>query len=134
LDKFVEEVTEKPEAYDGNRLRHLIEAFSGALEKHLHHEVKVLVDLEQDEKIDWDLMGKTMAAESKKTADRTLEVPFMITNSDVTYEDGIHGPRFPPFPWFVGQIFRWMYIPVHKGAWRFSCCDDYGQPKELEFA
>ena len=40
------------------------------LEKHLHHEDKVLVDLEKDEAIDWDLMGKTMAQQSKKTADR----------------------------------------------------------------
>lgn len=71
-------------------------------------------------------MGSTNEAKVK-------EVPFIITNSDVTYEDGIHGPRFPPFPWLVGQIFRWVYIPQLKGAWRFSSCDDYGVPKELPF-
>lgn len=57
-----------------------------------------------------------------------------MTNSDVTYESGIHGDRFPPFPWLVGQLFRWWYVPRLRGAWRFSSCDDYGMPKQLPFA
>lgn len=62
------------------------------------------------------------------------EVPFLIVNSDVTYEDGIHGARFPPFPWAVHQIFRWVYIPQLKAAWIFASCDDWGMPKELAYA
>lgn len=48
-------------------------------------------------------------------------------------EDGIHRATWPPMPWFVQVMFRWRYIPLHKGAWRFSSCDQYGYPKELPF-
>ncbi|TVY89036.1 hypothetical protein LAWI1_G008008 [Lachnellula willkommii] len=147
FDKFVSAASDDFTLYDSAQFIKLIDDMGPPLEKHLHHEVKVLVDLEKDEAIDWDLMGKTMAQQSKKTADRVgsttypllnsiayvREVPFMITNSDVSYESGIHGERFPPFPWFVGQIFRWYYVPQLYGAWRFSCCDDYGLPRDLLF-
>ncbi|TEY76400.1 hypothetical protein BOTCAL_0059g00300 [Botryotinia calthae] len=134
FDLYVSGVKDDAKSYDGFKLRELIDVFGPDLESHLHHEIGVLVDLEKDESINWEECGKAMAQYSKKNADKTRDVPFLITNSDVTYESGIHGPRFPPFPWFVGLIFRWIYIPKLKGAWRFSCCDDYGVPKELPFA
>ncbi|PVH72966.1 hypothetical protein DL98DRAFT_520179 [Cadophora sp. DSE1049] len=134
FDLFVQGVQRGERAYDGIVLRELVDRFAGELVAHLKSEVEVLVGLEGDGGIDWDLLGKTMAGESKRIADRTQEVPFLIVNADVTYEGGIHGARFPPFPWFVGQIFRWWYIPQLKGAWRFASCDDYGMPKELPFA
>jgi len=133
FDLYVAGVREGKEEYDGATLRGLIDEFGPSLESHLRAEIELLLELGRDEKIDWGWTGKAMAAHSKKTADRIKEVPFIITNSDVTYEGGVHGPRFPPFPWFVSQIFRWVYIPKLKGAWRFSSCDDYGKPRELPF-
>jgi len=170
FDEWIGEAQKGEREYDGGELRRLIERFARELEEHLRSEVEVLLGLERDEGVDWEVLGKTMARESKRVADRvglsmfsnasffclislsvcfimTLrniwlnltmiqarEVPFLIVNADVTYEGGIHGPRFPPFPWFVGQIFRWWYVPQLKGAWRFASCDDYGMPKELPFA
>ncbi|RDW65618.1 hypothetical protein BP5796_10310 [Coleophoma crateriformis] len=134
FDAFVSRVKDSGEPYDAAELIKIIDTFGGALERHLHHEIEGLVGLEKDQSIDWDLVGKSMAQHSKKVADRVREVPFIITNSDMTYESGIHGVRFPPFPWFVHQIFRWVYVPQLQGAWRFSSCDDYGLPKELPFA
>lgn len=61
-------------------------------------------------------------------------VPFLMTNTDKTFEDGLNNDTWPPFPWIANLIFRWIYVPRHKGAWRFSPCDVYGQPKELPFA
>lgn len=131
-EKFKDgECEEGKVAFDGQELRGIIDDFGPKLETHLHHEVKLLESLAEDASIDWSTLGKAMAAESKRTADRVREVPFMITNSDITYEGGIHGPRFPPFPWAVQQIFRWVYIPQQKEAWRFASCDDYGVPRGL---
>lgn len=62
-----------------------------------------------------------------------LEVPCILTNMELYAEDGIHRATWPPMPWFVLVMFRWRYIPLHKGAWRFSSCDQYGYPKELPF-
>jgi len=132
-DVYVSGVKDDGKPFDGAKLKSLIDDFAPALESHLNNEIKLLESLADDKSVDWDSAGKAMAAYSKKNADRIREVPFLITNSDVTYEDGVSGPRFPPFPWFVGQIFRWVYIPHLKNAWRFSCCDDYGVPKELPF-
>ncbi|KAE9369989.1 hypothetical protein N431DRAFT_493670 [Stipitochalara longipes BDJ] len=134
LDEYIRAVRADVKSYDGTKFVKIIEGFGPALEKHLQNEIVLLESLAKDEKINWDLLGKTMAAHSKKVADKVREVPFLITNSDVTYDSGIHGERFPPFPWFVHQIFRWVYIPQLKGAWRFASCDDCGMPKELPFA
>lgn len=133
FDVYISGVKDDGKEYNGEKLRGLIDAFAPALVTHLKNEIVLLESLADDESIDWDSLGKAMAAHSKKKADRIREVPFLITNSDVSYEHGIHGPRFPPFPWFVGQIFRWVYIPQLKGAWRFSSCDDNGMPKKLPF-
>ena len=57
----------------------------------------------------------------------------MVMNGDLTYEKGVHESYWPPFPWFAGYIFRWKYVPKHAGAWRFSCSDSYGNPRELAF-
>ncbi|KAF8855848.1 hypothetical protein BDZ45DRAFT_486798 [Acephala macrosclerotiorum] len=133
FDKFVEGAKDGSN-YDKEVFMGILNDLGPKLEAHLRSEIGLLLNLEKDQGIDWDLLGKTMAAHSKKVADRNREVPFLITNADVTYEDGIHGARFPPFPWFVHQIFRWVYIPILKDAWKFSSCDDYGMPKELPFA
>lgn len=75
LDNFVVAVTDDVKAYDSTQLLKLIDEMGPPLEKHLHHEVEVLIDLGKDEGIDWELMGKTMAQESKKTADRVIITP-----------------------------------------------------------
>ncbi|PMD67691.1 uncharacterized protein K444DRAFT_649527 [Hyaloscypha bicolor E] len=134
LDEYIQNVKADVKTYDGSKILKITEDLGPALEAHLTNEIDLLESLAKGEKIDWNLLGRAMAAHSKKVADRVREVPFLITNSDVTYESGIHGERFPPFPWFVHQIFRWVYIPQLKGAWRFASCDDYGMPKELPFA
>lgn len=133
FDTCVNGILEYKEEWRGGKLVEKVEGFAGDLHRHLVHEVEVLVSLEADPTIDWIALGRAMADASKKSADRVKEVPFLITNSDVTYEGGIHGARFPPFPWFVHEIFRWIYVPKLKGAWMFSSCDDYGVPRELPF-
>jgi hypothetical protein len=52
---------------------------------------------------------------------------------DLTYEDNIHTDKWFPMPWVVQLMFRWLYVPKYKGAWRFGCCDVYGRPRELVF-
>lgn len=70
FDEYLAEVTADTKPFDASKLIKLIDGFGPALERHLNHEIEVLVELEKDTGIDWELMGKTMAAHSKKTADR----------------------------------------------------------------
>ena len=69
FDVFVAEVKDNGE-YDGTKLVKLIDSFGPALETHLSNEIGLLLSLEKDAQIDWDLLGKTMAQYSKKVADR----------------------------------------------------------------
>jgi hemerythrin-like domain-containing protein len=69
FDVFIAEVRDNGE-YDGAKLVKLIDSFGQALETHLKNEIGLLLSLEKDAQIDWDLLGKTMAQHSKKVADR----------------------------------------------------------------
>lgn len=67
------------------------------------------------------------------TCFQEFEIPAVMTNFDVPFENPWHVQAGPAIPWYVAMIFRWFYVPKHKAAWRFSSCDSYGRPKELEF-
>ncbi|KUJ16997.1 uncharacterized protein LY89DRAFT_718704 [Mollisia scopiformis] len=137
LDKFeayVDALMAKKEKYDGEKVIALIDGFGTTLTDHLKDEVQTFVDLAQYEsKIDWKVWNKMLQDIALKTADVNYEIPVVITNFDVPFEEPYHQAVWPAIPWHVSLIFRWIYIPRHKGAWRFSCCDTHGYPKELEF-
>jgi hemerythrin-like domain-containing protein len=56
--------------YDSAKLLKIIDDFGPRLAEHLRNEIVLLQSLEADERIDWALMGRTMAEQSKKVADR----------------------------------------------------------------
>lgn len=70
FDVYVSGVKDDGKEYDGEKLKGLIDAFGPATERHLRNEIKLLESLANDEAIDWDALGKAMAAHSKKKADR----------------------------------------------------------------
>lgn len=77
LDEYVGSVKADVKSYDGNKVVRIVDGFGPALETHLRNEIVLLESLAKDKKIDWDLMGKTMAAHSKKVADRvSFSFPF----------------------------------------------------------
>ena len=58
-------------------------------------------------------------------------IPMILTSGDVTWEGGMHKAYWPPFPWYAMLIFKWVYIPKHKGAWRFGCSSVDMVPRDL---
>ena len=50
---------------------------------------------------------------------------------DHAFEDGRHA-RWPPFPWFVPYLNRFIFSRKHAKAWQFSPCWKF-QPRELSF-
>jgi len=61
-------------------------------------------------------------------------LPFVFGAHDVTWdEDGTFG-SFPPVPWFVGVLLRWVFAGKYKNRWLFSPCDLHGRPRELAYA
>jgi hemerythrin-like domain-containing protein len=69
LDEYIGIVKADVKSYDGSKVK-ITEDLGPALETHLRNEIVLLESLAKDEKIDWSLLGKTMAAHSKKVTDR----------------------------------------------------------------
>ncbi|OHF01441.1 hemerythrin HHE cation binding domain-containing protein [Colletotrichum orchidophilum] len=133
---YLEKVQKGEEAYNGEKLKRIIDSFMHILREHLSDEIDTLLKLEEYDR-NWEewyeklmkkLLGKMGDAELKTTM-----IPLLLTNRDKTFEEGVHA-WWPPVPWFVFLMMRWFYIPAHKSWWRFSSCDDRGAPKELPFA
>jgi hypothetical protein len=143
---------EGKESFDGQRVRKIIDGFGEILTQHLTEEIDTLLSLEpHSEKIDWHEYHKKVQKKAVEEGDavsllskiwgggeelmvwQELEVPCIITNMELHTEGGIHDSLWPPMPWFVLFMFRWWHIPKHKGAWRFSSCDSYGNPRDLPF-
>lgn len=77
FDLYVSGVKDDAKPFDGVRLRELVDGFGGDLEAHLHREVEVLRELENDVGINWEECGREMAMYSKKNADRVCFMDFI---------------------------------------------------------
>ncbi len=64
---------------------------------------------------------------------QTSVVPLALILHQKDFGDGVWA-SFPPVPWFVHLLLRWMYVPTHQDWWRFAGCDSKSNPKELPFA
>ncbi|KAG4413505.1 hypothetical protein IFR04_013370 [Cadophora malorum] len=134
FEEYVKALQGGKAMYDGTKIRKLVDDFAPVLAEHLTDEIVTFEDLESlGNKIDWKTWNKKVSEIAVKTAETDHEIPIVLTNMDIPFEKPFHQAVWPPFPWFAALMFRWMYLPRHKGAWRFSCCDWYGNPKELEF-
>lgn len=70
FDVYVSGVKDNGKEYDGSKIVGLVDGVGPALARHLESEISLLQSLEKDDQIDWDILGKAMAAHSKKAADR----------------------------------------------------------------
>lgn len=52
---------------------------------------------------------------------------------DKTFEDGVWA-HFPPMPWVMGLVFRWVFFRSHDDWWRFAGCGYDCKPRDLPFA
>ncbi|KAG4432198.1 hypothetical protein IFR05_012321 [Cadophora sp. M221] len=137
LDRFEDHVKllrEGKETFDGAKVQKLLDDFAPILVQHLSDEIGTFEELETfGDKIDWKKWSKKIGEVAVKAAETDHQIPIVLTNMDIPFEKPFHSSSWPPFPWIAAVMFRWVYLPRHKGAWRFSCCDQYGKPKQLDF-
>jgi len=134
FEAYVVAVKDGKEKYDGAKIVALIDVFGSILAKHLGEEIGTFEELEKlGDKIDWKAWNKKVSKLAVDTAEKYHEIPIVLTNIDITFEKGVHEEVWPPYPWIAAVMFRWLYVPRHKGAWRFSCCDPHGYPRDLPF-
>jgi len=134
FDQYITALKAGKENYDGKKVCTIIDSFGPTLVSHLTEEIATIEGLEQyGDKIDWKSYNKAIQKEAVDEGDTEHGIPFFIANIDSTFEHPFNASSWPPFPWFVALICRWVYIPKHKEAWRFGSCDSYGVPKDLPF-
>ncbi len=78
--------------------------FGPKLHLHLTNEINLLESLADDESINWSELGKAMAAESKKAADRVCPSILIRTT--------LFPPLFPPCHFHSEAIFTMTFILI----------------------
>lgn len=124
--------TTDPAAYKSEDLLAIMDSFMPALVHHLRSEIETILAMRKYDsaKILQALHDGSKAAVANVTMDEQL--PFLFSTNDKTFEGGKHS-YFPPVPVVLNFAVNWWFSWKHRGAWRFSPCDMYGQPKPPAF-
>ncbi|KAF2683152.1 hypothetical protein K458DRAFT_443755 [Lentithecium fluviatile CBS 122367] len=130
LRNYIAEVQEGRKVYNGKVVKAHINNFAPALTEHLHDEIKSLLSLEM---IDGDKLKKVfkeLVNKLVKGADMNTVVPMALGSFDKT-QPGCE--NFPLVPFFLPYLSAYWLSRKHRGAWRFCPCDEWGQPRPLQF-
>lgn len=119
---------------DAKVLLEIIDGFSRPLYSHLINEIGALLDLT---KLDQEKLINDEWAEATKRgttaitfADFVEMMPFALFAHDATIEGGLH-KDFPPIPWPIQILMRYVASLWHRDWWKFSPCNKASVPKEL---
>ncbi|CAK7210093.1 hypothetical protein SCUCBS95973_000675 [Sporothrix curviconia] len=130
---YVQACLEGKEAYDGKALVGIIDSFGAVLTEHLVDEIKVLMDLRKygtEQFKEYPAITKALAEAALANAGATTGIIFVLTCLDVNYEGG-RWTKFPPVPWLINMMFRYIHFWVHLDWWKFGPCDRLGNMKPL---
>ncbi len=120
----------KPEDYDGQKLRSLVEAFAEPLTRHLNDEIDTLraLDKYDSEKVRQAYKGLEkllMATDNQRIA------PLVFGTADRSFEGGMHD--FPSVPFFVPYVIHYAFGRKYHGAWRFNPTTAWRDRRELAY-
>ena len=132
FDSYLSSTT--PAEFSGQKLNEIIDTLAIPLTEHLTDEIPTIMGLRQygDKFSILDLINKEGEKVMAKIAKTTL-LSIMTVNLDHGFEGGIHSD-FPPAPWFVKLLMRWIWPVPNRKLWRFASCTAAGVRRELPFA
>ncbi|KAF4958739.1 hypothetical protein FSARC_10930 [Fusarium sarcochroum] len=136
--EYLLKVTKENEEFDGVKLQGIVDSFMPVLTEHLENEIDTLLGLEKySDKTDWEkwLKAKTDGIVKKSMGDPTFRTdvfPLTMVLHDKSFEGGVWHD-FPPIPWIVHLVLRWLFMNTRKDWWRFAPSDFSSMPKELPF-
>ncbi|PMD31795.1 hypothetical protein L207DRAFT_640607 [Hyaloscypha variabilis F] len=131
LTRFGEYVySVKPEEYDPKAFKEILDSFTPALVRHLNDEIPTLMALE---KYGADKLMKAWKDLEKRILAGALDpyrvIPILLGAFDKNFDED----QVSPLPWFMSPLSWLWFSRKHKGAWRFSPCTLWSQPRELQF-
>lgn len=131
LKDYVEKVVEKPNHYRWMTMKTMISSFAPALVHHLYDEIDFILSMDS---YNGEGLRKCWLETDKaacQVEDNTMLyeiLPFVLGNSDKTFEGG---NTFPTVPKHLQYGLKFWLKKKHRGAWRFNCCDFAGKPVPL---
>ena len=145
LENYVYHV--QPCQYSGKKITEILDSFAATLQSHLTDEVVWIMALSRFQHLDIATIDNYHKDYVRAKQNQTRVVPFLLTNHDVLYEEGIHAT----WPILVGHLaetnggpglsarvrnfwLRYVCTLVHRHAWKYSSCTVGGKPKALEAA
>jgi hypothetical protein len=120
-----------PSDLNRDKLVALVAAIQEPLHVHFHSEISTIAALSSYGNFPGaEATFKAWGKKSVTGAGYSDVVPFLFTNFDRTFEDGMW-KDWPPMP----ALIRFLVVRIgsawHPGWWRFSSCDINGYPKDL---
>ncbi|KAG9242948.1 hypothetical protein BJ878DRAFT_513057 [Calycina marina] len=132
LLNYAKKFGERPDEYQWEAMKSIIEGFAPPLMQHLGDEIGILKDLEKTCDSDglksiWANVEATAKASGNLTMFYNM-FPLVLGCIDKTSDGGNDGLGFPaPFPYAIKFWFGRRYA----GAWRFNPCTYWGKPQPL---
>ncbi|KAF2749666.1 hypothetical protein M011DRAFT_475018 [Sporormia fimetaria CBS 119925] len=131
--KWLQELKNGREIYDGDKCVRLLDAFIGPLSSHLNDEISTILQLSKyGDLLDLRKLGKAEGDKVMGTLNKTTQLPVFFLNHDLTYENGLHA-SFPPIPGVVTWVLREGFARWNASWWQFATCGFDGRPRELPF-
>ncbi|OQN99037.1 hypothetical protein B0A48_14898 [Cryoendolithus antarcticus] len=120
----------KPQDFDGQKVKSLIDAFAKPLSQHLYDEIDTLRALDKYDSAK--VKGAYKKLEKALMATDNYRIaPLVFGTADRNYEGGMHD--FPSVPLFVPYIIHYIFGIPHRGAWRYNPCTIWRDRRELAF-
>jgi len=60
--------------------------------------------------------------------------PFVLGTHDATWDKDKALGAWPPMPWFVPYLVRWLFAGKYRSWWQFAPNDLHSKPRDLPFA
>lgn len=117
--------------YRGKELVEILDGFCADLQMHLTDEILWIQSLSKYPNLDLEKIDKQHAEYIRSRASKTRIMPVLLSNHDITYEDGIH-KWWPAEQHKAADFFlRYMWSLWNRKAWAYSSCALSGKPKRL---
>ncbi|CAK7210957.1 hypothetical protein SEUCBS140593_001005 [Sporothrix eucalyptigena] len=132
-EAYIQACLENKEQFNGKVLVEIIDTFGAILTQHLTEEITTLMDLRKygtEQFKDYPAMASQLAEQALKNAGTTTGIIFVVTCLDVHFEGG-RWSNFPPIPWIINMMFRYIHFWVHSDWWKFGPCDRLGNLRPL---
>lgn len=105
----------------GPELAEIIESFGSTLTNHLNEEIGTLLSLRvYGGTVNIEKLISDVGEHALKTASMIGTIPFCFHNLDNAFEGGLHKKTFPPAPWLIMFLAKWILWIPNRRLWRFA--------------